>query len=261
MRKPGGTETIEVIQFAAIVSKPKFAYRIFKDMLNRTHYKRISNSNSYELNQPLNYYDNSIVLTDATGIQEPNRSIGLPGVIWVDKERIEYYSVTGNVLRQIRRGTLGTGTPNIIPKGTTVYGQGIEENIPYKDATYTTKYVGDGSTHQFVLDFVTDTINSFDVFVGGRRLRKNSISVFNQTLDQDSPDADETVPAEFSVEVVSVDGTSQTVLTLADIPADGINIQIVRKTGKVWSDTDKSLVDSNNQIANFIKKSTISYPR
>jgi hypothetical protein len=261
MRKPGGTETIEVIQFAAIVSKPKFAYRIFKDMLNRTHYKRISNSNSYELNQPLNYYDNSIVLTDATGIQEPNRSIGLPGVIWVDKERIEYYSVTGNVLRQIRRGTLGTGTPNIIPKGTTVYGQGIEENIPYKDATYTTKYVGDGSTHQFVLDFVTDTINSFDVFVGGRRLRKNSISVFNQTLDQDSPDADETVPAEFSVEVVSVDGTLQTVLTLADIPADGINIQIVRKTGKVWSDTDKSLVDSNNQIANFIKKSTISYPR
>jgi hypothetical protein len=33
----------------------------------------------------------------------------MPGVVFVDKERIEYFTKSGNTLGQLRRGTLGTG--------------------------------------------------------------------------------------------------------------------------------------------------------
>jgi len=54
------------------------------------------------------------------------------------------------------------------------------------------------------------------------------------------------------------------VLTLADYidpPADGTFIEVVRRTGKIWNDTGKSLADSTNQIARFITDKTISLPR
>ena len=200
-RKPAKSSTIEVIQFAASISKPKYGFRIFKDMLNRYHFKRLNKDNEYVLNQPLRYYDTNIVLNDATGIMEPNRNTGQPGIIWINGERIEYYVLDGNLLRQLRRGTLGTGTKEEYPAGTVVSGQGPEETIPYKETTVVTDLTefADGSTSEILLDFdvfasayayaeklnitnLTDTeytkfvndiaASMIDVFVGGKRLRK-----------------------------------------------------------------------------------------
>jgi hypothetical protein len=42
---------------------------------------------------------------------------------------------------------------------------------------------------------------------------------------------------------------------------DGQQIKIVRRIGRVWNDAGKSLSDSNNQIARFIKDKTISLVR
>lgn len=264
---------LDVIQFAAPIALPKYGYRIFKDMLNRTHYKRLNKDNEYILAEQLNYYDLSIVLADATGIAEPNKNTGNPGVIWIDGERIEYYTKDGNLLRQLRRGTLGTGTKLFYPKGTTVAGQGPEENIPYKDETYTTVFTGDNSTNSFVLDFdawgmataykestgTTKTVAEIavdlcDVFVAGRRLRNHAIDVFDSTIDQDSPEADYTVPAEYTID-------SDNILYLVDTPASNIRIQIVRKVGKTWHDPNESLSNSNTQIARFIRDKTISLVR
>ena len=249
--RPG--DTIDVIHFAAPVSSPKYGYRIFKDMLNRTHYKRLNKDNEYTLAQPLSYYDLSIVLTDATGITEPNKNTGSPGIIFIEGERIEYYAKDGNLLRQLRRGTLGTGTKLQYTIGTVVAGQGPEETIPYKDETYTTMFIGDGSTNDFVLDFTPTNINEFEVFVAGRRLRNHTLDSFDITLAQDSTDGDIVLPAEFTLD--------SNILSLADTPASNIKIQIVRKLGKTWNDLNKSLSDSNNQIARFIKDKTISLAR
>jgi hypothetical protein len=40
------------------------------------------------------------------------------------------------------------------------------------------------------IGFVPNNVNEFELFVGGKRLRKNAISVYNPTLGQDSPEAD-----------------------------------------------------------------------
>ena len=262
--KVTSNDKVEVLQFTALTSDPKFGYRIFKDMLNRFHFKRLNKDNEYKLQQPLNYYDSNIQLVDSTGIQEPNKALGVPGVVWIDKERIEYFSVDGNLLRQIRRGTLGTGIKEQYPTATVVQGQGLEENIPYKDETSKTTFVGDASTREFILDFVPTSINEIDVFLAGSRLRKDTIVTFDRTVDQDSPEADVTINPEYTIENISTESGTVTVLTLADYidpPADGTFIEVVRRTGKIWNDTGKSLADSTNQIARFITDKTISLPR
>ena len=314
-RKPAKSSKIEVLQFAADISKPKYGFRIFKDMLNRYHFKRLNKDNEYTLNQPLRYYDTNIVLDDATNIAEPNRNTGQPGIIWIDGERIEFYVKDGNLLRQLRRGTLGTGVKTEYAAGTLIQGQGPEETIPYAETTTVTDLTqySDGSTSEILLDFdvfatayayaeklnitnltdaeyekfVNDVAASMiDVFVGGKRLRKGTpleptnklkdtnYYQYNATIDQDSPNADEILAPEYTVENVLISGQSKTMLVLNvqdGIHLDGIpllneKLQVVRKAGKLWNDiidntTSLSLTDSNNKIAKFIKEKTISLPR
>ena len=257
-------DKIDVLQFAAPISKPKFGFRIFKDIIGRYHYKRLNNDNEYELQQPLNYYDQTIQLKDATGIQSPNRAIGLPGVVYIDKERIEYFAVDGNILRQIRRGTLGTGIKESYPVNTKVIGQGIEENIPYKDEIHSTKFIGDSSTKQFLLDWTPTSVNEFDVYFLGTKLRKDSITTFDPTVDQDSPEADVTIAPEFTMETIQWGSETRVAIILADYiraPADGGIVEVVRKTGRVWTEPGKTIADSENQICKFITDKTISLPR
>ena len=45
----------------------------------------------------------------------------IPGVIFIDGERIEYYLKEDGVLRQLRRGTLGTGIATVHAKGCLLY--------------------------------------------------------------------------------------------------------------------------------------------
>ena len=338
-QKVGPRDKVEVLQFAAPISKPKYGFRIFKDMLNRYHYKRLNKDNEYELAAPLNWYDTNILISDATGLPSPNRVTSQPGIIWINGERIEYYVKDGNALKQLRRGTLGTGAPLQHAQYSKVSGQGPEENIPYQDQTLTTRFtgsptldlqlVGDGSTtvhltrydltiyndikvfvnneevtdftiedktdivfgasvvppvnsiinitsqgvNKFLLDFdlwsqaaayITKTgtsmtleevaADTIEVFVAGRRLRNHPIDVFDATVDQDSTEADVTVPAEYSVD-------ADNILTLTDTPAEGQHVLVVRKIGKTWNDPNTSLSDSNNQIAKFIRDKTISLPR
>jgi hypothetical protein len=338
-KKVNPRDRIEVIQFAAPISKPKYGFRIFKDMLNRYHFKRLNKDNEYELASPLNWYDTNIIVTDATGLSTPNRNLGLPGIIWINGERIEYYIKDGNALKQLRRGTLGTGTPLQHSQGSIISSQGVEETIPYKEQTLTTVFagsdvlniqlVGDGSTtlhltsydltiyknirvfvdnietddfeiidntdivfgstsvpnvnsiieitsdgvNKFLLDFdlwnqagtyITKTGTSMEleevaadiieVFVAGRRLRNHPIDLFDPTVDQDSTEADVTIPAEYSVD-------SDNILTLTEAPGPGQQILVVRRIGQSWHDPNTSLSDSNSIIARFIRDKTISLPR
>jgi hypothetical protein len=105
----------------------------FKDMLNRDHYKRINASKSTILLEPLNYYDNQIVVENGQVLTEPNRSKNLPGIIYVNGERIEFFVKDNNILSQIRRGTLGTGTPVVHVVGSDILDISITETIPYTD--------------------------------------------------------------------------------------------------------------------------------
>jgi hypothetical protein len=198
---------IEVIEFSAQPITDRFGFKIFKDMLNRYHYKRLQSSSAL-LKRDLNWYDSVIELTDASGLPEPDKNKNVPGIIFINSERIEYFIKQGNTLRQIRRGTLGTGTPMVHVLGSEVFDQNPQQNIPYKDSNNVQTHYGDGTTQEFDLNYIPSVTSKtvvvgntwyrneipetygqcdeIEVFVGGRRLRKTPIKVNDNTIDMDS---------------------------------------------------------------------------
>ena len=196
--KPNQTDTIEITHFTAPVIVPRFAYRQFKDMLNRTHYKRIDAADTI-LAQDLNYYDLRIEVLDGSSLSKPNKSNNLPGIIFVDGERIEYFVKEDNTLRQLRRGTLGTGVKTVHSAGTKVYNQSSAKTIPYRDRTITQSIVADGISDEYLFSFDVANTNQIEVFVAGKRLNKTEVVKFNPELAQDSPEGDETFAADFDL--------------------------------------------------------------
>ena len=253
---PEENDVIDVTQFGAMPTTSKFGFRIFKDMLNRVHYKRLNQDNSYTLSNPLNYYDIGIKLDNTTGMFQPNKAKNIPGVLFIDGERIEYFEINGNQVKQLRRGTLGTGVKEIDSSGTRAYGQGPDENINYADTVVTQLIIVDDSTN-FVLDYTPLSINEIDVVVSGRRLRKSTIERYTTTT-QDSPEGDETIDAEFTL-------SGNTIIFNMDrnnpVPTIGEKVSIIRKVGKVWNDEGKSLANTDNIIGNFLRSATIELPK
>ena len=247
------SDRLDIVHFAGNRANEKFGFRIFKDMLNRTHYKRLNNSKIYALDENLNYYDDSITLISAEGISQPDPSINVPGVVFIDGERIEYFKVENNVLSQLRRGTLGTGVKEVYKAGEEMMDQSAYQTVPYTDEIRTLQFEADGSTASYILDWATTNINEFEVFVAGRRLRKNAIQVFDTTIDQDSPEADITVDAEFTL--------SSNTVTLNTVPVAGTKVFIIRKIGKIWQSSGESLRVAENPIAEFLRDQTIDLPK
>ena len=208
VRQPAADDVIDIIHFTKPVSTPKFAYRQFKDMLNRTHFKRLDTA-SAKLAQPLNYYDLRIELDDASELSEPNKGQNLPGVIFIEGERIEYFVKEDNTLRQLRRGTLGTGIKDVYVADTNVFDQNISKTVPYKDQTITfnvsyledgvKKLGADGATNTFEIGYPVASINEIEVFVGGVRMRKTPLDVFDYTVALDSPEGDASIDQEFGL--------------------------------------------------------------
>ena len=128
-------DVIDIIHFSNPPISTKFGWRQFKDMLNRVHYKRLSRDDQYTLAQPLNWYDRTITVAESVGnLPTPDPKGKIPGVIFIEGERIEFFRREDNVLKQIRRGTLGTGVKDTYPAGTKFYNQSIDSTIPYKDS-------------------------------------------------------------------------------------------------------------------------------
>ena len=127
-------DVVDLISFSTNRVNPKFGWRQFKDMLNRTHYKRLSKEDEYKLAEPLNWYDRTITLTgNIDNLPTPERNSKEPGILFINGERIEFFRREGNIVKQLRRGTLGTGVKDSYEIGTQVYNQSFDSTIPYKD--------------------------------------------------------------------------------------------------------------------------------
>jgi hypothetical protein len=147
-------DTIKIINFANDIFKLPSAYEIHKDMLNVFHYNRFS-KDECKLAKALNYYDTTIEVTDATDLSQPIASRNLPGIVFIQGERIEYMSKSGNTLTQLRRGAQGTSIANTYAQGTAVVDVGYSEVIPYNEVQQRTDFTSDGSSLLIgPLDFV-----------------------------------------------------------------------------------------------------------
>ena len=253
LKEPALNDVIDVLHMTAIVNIPKFSYRQFKDMLNRTHYKRLDAAVT-TLAQDLNYYDLRIEVEDGSNLSEPNKSQNMPGVVFINGERIEYFVKEDNTLRQLRRGTLGTGVKNIHIAETKVYDQNISKTVPYRDQNLVQNFTADGITNSYEIEFNVGSVNEIEVFVAGTRLRKNAISIFSADLALDSPEGDIEVQEEFNFD------TETNTLILTNTPLEDTKVTIIKKVGKIWQDPELSLAESNNSIARFLRAGTSELP-
>jgi hypothetical protein len=254
LKAPAQNDVIDVLHFTAPVRVRKMAFRQFKDILNRTHYKRLDNA-ATKLAKPLNYFDLRIEVEDGTQLPDPNKGKNLPGIIFINQERIEYFVKEGNILRQLRRGTLGTGIKDVHEIGSEIFDQNSNKTIPYSDLTQTQNETADGNTNQFTLKFTAKNKNEFEVFVAGRRLRKNSIQIFDPSLALDSPSGDVTFDTEFTFDAASNS------ITLLETPPAEQTVTIVRKIGKLWTALGETLGESQTDIGFFLRASTTELPK
>ena len=230
------TDRVDVMYFAVESAKLATGFRIFKDMLNRTFFKRISSEHTTELAAALADDATSITVADGSRLATPPGG-SVPGVIFIDNERIEYFIKNNNTLSQLRRGTLGTGI-RTHASGTQVVDASGSQTVPYAETVFTKTSLSDGSTAQFATSIAAATANELDVFVGGRRLPH---------ISEDGSTAN-----------YVVDGSTANVV-LASVPAAQVQVKVVQKRGKVWytpgsgtASDGKGLQKSTTNQARFI---------
>jgi len=259
-------DNIQTIHFSNRPQSGKLGWRQFKDVLNRTHYSIIDGTKNITLAQDLHWNHKTIELEDATHLPDPGKGAKNPGVVFINKERVEYFEKVNNRLQQLRRGTLGTGVSSVVKAGTEIYNGSVTMLLPYKDETVTLTHIGDGESNEFYLDFTPNSVNEFEVYVAGRRLRKTPLESYQlhtelrekyatdgQEEAQDSPEGDVTLPPEFTV-----DGNT---LVLLEAPANKQIIHVIRRQGAPWTEEGKALGESETLIARMIKSAQVDLPR
>jgi len=142
---PETADEFGIITFGGKPLGQGVSYMQFKDMLNRVHYKRLNANKQTKLVKALNYTDTTIEVEDATNFDLPSIQNNKPGIIEIRGERIEYFTKNGNILGQLRRGTLGTGVPERHPAGSFVQDIGASETIPYTETTIVEQIKSDGT--------------------------------------------------------------------------------------------------------------------
>jgi len=258
-------------------------------MLNRTHFKRISAQDSTKLVNDLNINDNEIVLEDASFLPTPSPTNKVPGVVWIDRERIEFYKKVGNTIQQITRGTLGTGIKTVHTTGSYVYDAGPDQTVPYReDVKVYGSVIRDGLPNgrkEHVLETlnITSSANAHDqveVYLGGRKLQKPTISnnpikihdieiaYDSDEVDSDNVSSDVIQVPEFTIEpVADSTGKNYYKLALRDEPQDGIELKVVQRQGRVWyeqsvnsASTGTTLQRAETAQAKFLLERTSGLP-
>ena len=116
-----------------------FEYRAFKDMNNNYSYLALSPSATTTLAVNLSLTANTITVANSAVLFTPSPNGAVPGVIFINGERITYYTKddSTNILGQIRRGTAGTGAvAHTI--GASITDGSQSQLVPYSDNyTYT----------------------------------------------------------------------------------------------------------------------------
>jgi hypothetical protein len=218
-----------------------YGYRIFKDFVERDHFKRLSRANTTFLLDNLKYYDTKVKIFDANVLSPPNFNKNIPGVVLIDRERIEFFNQDFDQLQDLRRGTLGTSPAFYVDEGTKVIDQGIMQTIPYYESTYfystitTTAstytipfYKGNATAYSMPYYQNTSgiTLNTstavsptdqVNVSFGGYRLKKSSYEKYYEKINDTI-----TIPAEFSVEIITQTISTTTNLTSTSVYVSGL---------------------------------------
>jgi hypothetical protein len=237
-------------------------YRIFNDMFNRTHFKRLSKRDSTTLTQPLKFTDTEIHVADVNVLAHPMPTLNIPGVVIIDGERIEFFKVEKSLLTQLRRSTLGTAPSFYSDVGTKVIDQGVSQSVPFGETIKNQYHFTTATTSSYTFSISTSStttsialnasgiiysdgirlskltsINAVDqvqIFYGGRLLRKAGYFKHDTTVSYDSPDTNGIVI-----------GSTSTVASLPYAYENG-TAYIITATNQVWVYTSSLESDAHN---------------
>ena len=148
---PNSNDEYTLITFNSNVINNTISYMQFKDMINRVHFKRLSLNKQSTLSTDLRYNDLVIKVTNAENFDQPAPALNRPGIVEIRGERIEYFSKSYNFIEstwelgQLRRGTLGTGTPIVHNIGARIQEIGYSQTMPYSETPITEQVISDGT--------------------------------------------------------------------------------------------------------------------
>jgi hypothetical protein len=255
------------------------AFTVGKDMLNINNYTRYK-LGSLSLAKDLNYFDQEIEINDGDELPTPIANFNISGAIYINGERIEYLKKQGNILSQLRRGARGTSIAEIYPIGTKVSNVGYDQILPYKDSQLKFDFESDGTSLMIgPLDFIPKksirsnwyraTIpdeygpcDEIEIFVAGRRLRKDPIAVFDEELGAPGKNSDRILEAEFSV-----DGETP-YIRLTELSWESpVRITLIKRIGRTWYEREVNtaskgipLLENDTSVARFIASGTTNIP-
>lgn len=190
-------------------------FRIFKDMTGETQYYRITTDTTTQTTiAVVGPYDNIIPLVSTVGLHIPDRTTNDPGIVMIDGERIEYWTMDATSISDLRRGTGGTaGATHAV--GAYVTSISSENLIPACDIDRVATYTTDGSTTLFDLPVdlaPTTDVSTIRVYLGGKRIYDGySILAIDPTL----------LPSYYAISFVTA-------------PKTGLELKIVVKQSETW---------------------------
>jgi len=264
-------EQVIITSFTEQVASLTIGYKIFRDILGRTHYKRLSSAETTYLTQALLPTSTTITVNNGAILPTPALEYKTPGVVFVAGERIEYLEKHGNTLSKLRRGTLGTGVKEQYGVGTWVIDQSRSQTIPFAESVIAQTFTNTGVISTFTLThnkfiFASDITphDAIEIFVGGVKLEKplqtgNYRVVHDGTLSFDSGVNDTILEPDFTITTsTQAFGTMYTVNLLTPVDPR-LTVSVVQRRSTTWYDIvppsfTASLFDQNTVPATFIKQ-------
>ena len=245
-------DAVGIQYISAGQSKPAIGYRIFKDILNRYHYKRISSSHSTKLAKEVKISDTEIEVIDGSKLAVPGISSNTPGIITVGTERIGYYKKEGNILSQLFRGTLGTGVQDH-PQHTPVVDSSLVQSIPYEDTVTTTERIGDDSTTTFEIDDLRldnelFTANNVDFTCDSDTILTNQSELKRVTRPPESKNELVVTIGGVVTDAYVLGDDSARTITFNEAPAFGVKIRISIKHGEIWIAKSTGTVSADDNV-------------
>lgn len=104
----GTTDFVIVSHFSERSLKHRISWKVWHDILGSVRYYRMSQDNTTTLAEDLSKDDKEITVVDGSKLATPSLNSNKAGVVWIGGERIVYWQLDGNKLKNIRRGTMGT---------------------------------------------------------------------------------------------------------------------------------------------------------
>jgi len=266
-------EQVIITSFTEQIVSNTIGYKMFKDVLGRNHFKRLSAAETTYLVEPLRITDTAIIVANGEVLPTADALANVPGIIFIAGERIEYLDKSGNTLSRLRRGTLGTGAKDYYAEGTWVTDQSRGQTVPFNETSVIEQFTATGVRSVFTLTnssfrFIPgENAHDFvEVFYGGKKLEKPTAPgvvryAHNSTLAYDS---DTSVGAivlqpDFTITTSTVSSAIVYTVNLAFTPTTSTLISVVQRLSSTWYNVTSatattSLLNQDTNQAVFLKE-------